>query len=88
MGVIWIILRLFFIGLMGYVLYKLLWKRSPAHSADRTDSLPEPMERDPVCGVFIPRSQAISWKHHKDTHHFCSEKCRQEFEQDPDRYLN
>ncbi len=84
---LWILLRLFFVVLIGYVLYKLLWKTSPSTTRS-TDSLPEPMERDPVCGAFVPRSQAVSWKHKKETLHFCSEKCRQEFEQNPDRFLN
>ncbi len=88
MGVAWILLRLFFVGLMGYVLYKLLWKAPAASSKRTTDKLPEPMERDPVCGAFIPRSQAVIGRHKKESYHFCSEKCLQEFNRDPDRYLN
>ncbi len=89
MGVFWILLRLFFVGFMAYVLYKLLWK-SPASSSakKRTEIQPEPMERDPVCGAFIPRSQAVVGKYNREILHFCSTKCREEFEKNPERFLN
>lgn len=86
-SIVWILLRLFFVAFMAYVLYKLLWKApNPSPSSGRSNLL-EPMERDPVCGAFVPRSQTIDLKRNKETHYFCSQKCLQEFEQNPDRYL-
>lgn len=89
MAILWILLRLLFVGFMAYVLYKLLWKNPQSSAAKNApDSLPEPMERDPVCGAFIPRSQAVTGKHNKETVYFCSKKCRDEFEKNPERFLN
>lgn len=35
--------------------------------------------RDPVCGVFVPKRQAIVLIMDGKTHYFCSEGCRKEF---------
>jgi YHS domain-containing protein len=32
--------------------------------------------RDPVCGVFVVPSRALTTGTGSDTHYFCSEKCR------------
>ncbi|UCF31119.1 MAG: YHS domain-containing protein [bacterium] len=39
----------------------------------------EEMVRDPHCGVYVPRSAAVSKRVDGAVHHFCSEKCRDEF---------
>jgi YHS domain-containing protein len=35
--------------------------------------------RDPVCGIFVVPSQALTAGSGSDTHYFCSEKCRREW---------
>ena len=35
--------------------------------------------RDPVCGVFVVPSQALTSGSGTSTHYFCSEKCRQQW---------
>jgi YHS domain-containing protein len=35
--------------------------------------------RDPVCGVFVARSNALTAGTGADTKYFCSEKCRREW---------
>ncbi|MGQ9499791.1 MAG: hypothetical protein ACUVQ6_05485 [Dissulfurimicrobium sp.] len=35
--------------------------------------------RDPVCGVFVPKRQAIVLVMDGKTHYFCSKRCREEF---------
>jgi YHS domain-containing protein len=35
--------------------------------------------RDPVCGVFVPKRQAIVLVMDGKTHYFCSERCRKQF---------
>ncbi len=37
------------------------------------------MVRDPVCGLFLPRESAVEDHSGSETHHFCSEKCREAF---------
>ena len=36
----------------------------------------ETMERDPQCGTYVPRSDAISKSIKGTTQYFCSDKCR------------
>jgi uncharacterized membrane protein YraQ (UPF0718 family)/YHS domain-containing protein len=43
---------------------------------------------DPVCGMKVERSKALTLEHEGRTHHFCSEHCRTQFEADPDAYLH
>jgi uncharacterized protein len=42
---------------------------------------------DPVCGMKVDRSRAVTAQYGGGTHHFCSVHCRSSFEADPDRYL-
>jgi len=49
------------------------------------------MARDPVCGMEIKESEAIEIIEQPDgerTFYFCSEKCKAEFEKDPDKYTH
>jgi uncharacterized protein len=36
--------------------------------------------KDPVCGTYLPRAKALLSRAGGDTHFFCSEGCRDEFE--------
>lgn len=43
--------------------------------------------RDPVCGMEIEEEDAVATVEHKGrTYHFCSEDCKETFEEDPDDY--
>ncbi len=37
------------------------------------------MVRDPVCGLHVPESRAITEVRSGERYHFCSERCRQSF---------
>jgi YHS domain-containing protein len=37
------------------------------------------MVRDPVCGLFLLQERALEVHEGGETHHFCSEKCREAF---------
>ena len=41
----------------------------------------ELMVRDPVCGTFVLPSRSVSTQDRSGTHHFCSERCRQAYQQ-------
>jgi uncharacterized protein len=43
--------------------------------------------RDPVCGMTVDRSRALTASYGEHTLHFCSEHCRSRFGDDPERYL-
>jgi YHS domain-containing protein len=45
------------------------------------------MERDPVCGMEVDPSDALSTEYQGKTFYFCSEACKQQFDSDPARYL-
>ncbi len=42
--------------------------------------------RDPVCGMDVDKATAVRTTHDRITFFFCSEKCRQQFERDPDEF--
>jgi uncharacterized protein len=44
--------------------------------------------RDPVCGMSVDRSKALTLDYHGTTLYFCSDACRSKFQADPDRYLS
>jgi Cu(I)/Ag(I) efflux system membrane fusion protein len=56
------------------------------HQAHATATGP----KDPVCGMVLEENQVKNtpWKSklHGRTYYFCSQKCKQEFDQDPERY--
>jgi len=41
----------------------------------------ELMVRDPVCGTFVLPSRSVSMRDRSGTHHFCSDRCRQAYQQ-------
>jgi YHS domain-containing protein len=41
----------------------------------------ELMVRDPVCGTFVLPSRSVSARDRSGTHHFCSDRCRQAYQQ-------
>lgn len=45
--------------------------------------------RDPVCDMEVRESEAAGTSQFKgDTYYFCSESCKERFDQDPDRYVS
>lgn len=42
--------------------------------------------KDPVCGMRVDRSKALSTRHAGQSYFFCSERCRGEFQANPDRF--
>jgi YHS domain-containing protein len=45
------------------------------------------MSKDPVCGMQVDEKQAQATAQHQGrTFYFCSTECRQQFQQEPDRY--
>lgn len=41
----------------------------------------ELMVRDPVCGTFVLPSRSVSTRDRSGIHHFCSDRCRQAYQQ-------
>jgi YHS domain-containing protein len=43
--------------------------------------------RDPVCGMSVPTDQGYAKVHRGTAYRFCSRKCLDQFDADPERYL-
>ncbi len=47
------------------------------------------MEKDPVCGMEIDIHKANAASDYQGkTYYFCSEGCKQQFDQNPERYVS
>lgn len=47
-----------------------------------------PLLSDPVCGTIVDSTQAVAkTRHNHHLYFFCSEACKQTFEQHPERYI-
>jgi P-type Cu+ transporter len=45
------------------------------------------MAKDPVCGMQVNEQQAAGTSEHQgETYYFCSARCKQQFDQNPERY--
>jgi len=55
--------------------------RIRAAAARRPPEKGELMVRDPVCGTFVLPSRSVSMRDRSGTHHFCSDRCRQAYQQ-------
>lgn len=76
-------IRLLFYLLIGYVLYQLIkgfLRKNRASTPRRT----EEMEtfRDPVCGVYVTREDAVMGKLGGKNIYFCSTECLEKYRQD------
>jgi YHS domain-containing protein len=46
------------------------------------------MTRDPVCGMQVDEKQAKAQiQHQGQTYYFCSDQCKQRFEENPKRFV-
>jgi uncharacterized protein len=83
--------QLILLAVIIYILFKWLRLSPPAARKARTfkrqgspqDSPVEEMVQDPVCGTWVPASQAVILTREKETFYFCSEDCRDKFRQIP-----
>ena len=79
------ILRLLLWAIVAYVVWRLAWRvlkgvfegmgyRPPGGAAGSVG-----LVRDPVCGMFVAPSTALTSGSGAATRYFCSEKCRQDY---------
>ena len=79
-------LRLLIIGILLYILYRLLIgpRKRRVHGKNRAGAAPggpvqDVLVEDPVCHTFIPKGQAVRLHHDKQMFYFCSDKCCETF---------
>jgi YHS domain-containing protein len=79
--------RLILLAGIVYLLLKWLRRSAPKKEKEptfqRRDPAVEEMMRDPVCGTYVPASQAVTLQREKETLYFCSAGCRDKFEEIP-----
>jgi YHS domain-containing protein len=74
-------MKLLIFALIFFIAYTLFSAVMRSLSAPRQQPPPEKsaegetMERDPVCGTYVPQCDAVSKTIKGTTHYFCSEKC-------------
>jgi YHS domain-containing protein len=75
-------LRLVIIGVLLYILYRLLvgprkkrgyTKKNGISSSE--GAVQDVLVEDPVCHTYIPKGQAVQLHHDKKMYYFCSDKC-------------
>ena len=73
---IWLI-----VGFLVYTAYQIIKKAmlKPPQKPPEKSSRGEDMAQDPVCGVYIPRCDAIPATANEKVYFFCSTDCREEF---------
>ncbi|PID74531.1 MAG: hypothetical protein CSA20_07660 [Deltaproteobacteria bacterium] len=78
-------LRIVVILILLYIGYRLIVgsrrQTPPSSSASETQGIAgdDILEKDPVCGKFVPRQQAIQAELDGTTHYFCSEECCKQY---------
>lgn len=71
--------------LIGYVFYKKVIKGENIFFSRKnrpgtgSGGEVEKMEKDPVCGTYVPEKSSLKLKSEGTMYHFCSEKCREEY---------
>jgi len=81
-------IRWIVIGLVAYVLFKLVTNEMRKRAADAHSKAPQEntsaentgnMVKDPVCGIYVDAASSISVRNGAQVDHFCSYECRDSF---------
>lgn len=78
-------LRFVIIGILLYILYRLLMgPKKGIHAKKHGAAAPggavqDVLVEDPVCHTYIPKGQAVQLHHDKKMYYFCSDKCCEMF---------
>lgn len=70
--------KLLVLILIGYVLYQMFKGRSAAKEV-RRDAQEEETFRDPICGTYVARGDAVVGRLEGQKHYFCSMSCLEKF---------
>ncbi|PLX98187.1 MAG: hypothetical protein C0623_12735 [Desulfuromonas sp.] len=78
-------IRILLFALFFYLVYTLLtfilrsFAQKPLQRPPEKTSVGEDMVRDPNCGTYVPRGDAITKSVGGEQHYFCSVECRDEY---------
>jgi YHS domain-containing protein len=65
--------------LIGYLIYVLVKKRSSGKIQEKKEEVKEEMYRDPVCGVYVTKGDAVIGRLDGERIHFCSMACLEKY---------
>jgi len=82
------VLRFILLTLLAVLVARFLWRlvngimeaargAEPGRRSGKTQAVK--LERDPVCGTYVPARAALSLTSAGSTHYFCSEECKAAF---------
>ena len=71
--------RMLIFFLIGYLIYVLVKKRSTGKIQEKKEEVKEEMFRDPVCGVYVTKGDAVIGRHDGERIHFCSMACLEKY---------
>jgi YHS domain-containing protein len=84
------VIRLILWAVVGFLVYTVVqaaWRAfhaaPPATPPQAKSRGGEAMERDPHCGTFVPRGDAVEASVHGERRWFCSARCRDEYLKKP-----
>lgn len=81
------LIRLLLMGLLFYIGYRVL-KNLIAPKGSNTSAVPrhngEETVQDPICGVYLPREDAVVGTLEGKRHYFCSMACLEKFREQLD----
>jgi uncharacterized protein len=66
------------VGFLGYTVFQAIkqaLQKPPTKPPEKT-TRGEEMVHDPVCGTYVPRSDAVKSQNKGTVHYFCSIECR------------
>lgn len=78
-------IKLLILGLLGFLAYTFFTAITRSLTGGKKTAPPqktpqgEDMVRDPQCGTYIPRGDALEKTVGGQRHYFCSTRCRDEF---------
>ena len=81
-------LRFILLALLAVLVARFLWRlvngiieaaRGPEPGRRSGSTQAVKLERDPVCGTYVPPRAALSLTAAGSTHYFCSEECKAAF---------
>jgi len=55
-------------------------------SVKRPPPVIDELVKDPVCGTYVPKKEAIVYGRRGKLYYFCCKECLEEFKKEPDKY--
>lgn len=62
-----------------YYLFKSTFKSSSSKKRNLSWQIQDELVKDPMCGIYIPKSKAIKAKINGQTYYFCSKECKKSY---------